>query len=247
MFEKLAFVILQAAFDIKKLPTFPLYLIAAVLTLTVAGAVNAQTEDAPKYEIGGQFTVLSRNKPTLVFPDVLIVPDDFEDVTRVGFGGRFTYNVTNNIALEAETNFFPNNKNDRDISVPAGEILQAQFGVKAGKRFSKFGFFGKARPGFVQFGEASKMTGTRTIVFNNQQYTVGEFTVGKATYFSMDVGGVVEFYPSRRIVTRFDLGDTIIRYGAYRRESFVLSQPFLQRPAETKHNFQFSAGVGFRF
>ena len=63
----------------------------------------------------------------------------------------------------------------------------------------------------------------------------------------MDVGGVVEFYPSSRIVTRFDFGDTIIRYGEYRRESFVASVPFLSRPPETKHNFQFSAGVGFRF
>ena len=35
-------------------------------------------------------------------------------------------------------------------------------------------------------------------------------------YFSMDVGGVVEFYPSRRIVTRLDIGDTIIRYGISR-------------------------------
>ena len=26
----------------------------------------------------------------------------------------------------------------------------------------------------------------------------------------MDIGGVVEFYPSRRIVTRFDAGDTIV-------------------------------------
>ena len=29
----------------------------------------------------------------------------------------------------------------------------------------------------------------------------------------MDVGGVVEFYPSKRIVTRFDAGDTIIHFG----------------------------------
>ncbi|MET0754136.1 MAG: hypothetical protein ABWZ66_12210 [Pyrinomonadaceae bacterium] len=79
MFEKSAFVILQTASGIKKLSVFLLYLIAAVLTLTVAGAVNAQTKDAPKYEIGG----------------------------------RFAHNVTNDISLEAETNFFPNNKNDR--------------------------------------------------------------------------------------------------------------------------------------
>jgi Outer membrane protein beta-barrel domain len=218
------------------------------LILIFSGAVNAQDEEVKKFEIGAQFTLLSRNKPTPLFQSPTIVPDDFEDSIRLGFGGRFTYNLTNNVALEAEGNFFPGNDNfDTDLSVPAGEIFQAQFGVKAGKRFSKFGIFGKARPGFVTFFKASRMTGTTTINFNNQQFTHGLFTTGKETDFSMDVGGVVEFYPSRRIVTRIDFGDTIIRYGEYRRESFVVSVPFLTRPPETKHNFQFSAGVGFRF
>ena len=218
------------------------------LVLIFLGAANAQTEDVAKFEIGGQFTVLARNKPTPIFPSPTIVPDDYEDSIRLGFGGRFTYNATNNVALEAEGNFFPGNDNfDGDLSVPAGETFQAQFGVKAGKRFSKFGIFGKARPGFVTFFDASRMTGTTTITFNNQQFTRGVFSTGKETDFSMDLGGVVEFYPSPRIVTRVDFGDTIIRYGEYRRESFVLSVPFLTRPAETKHNFQFSVGVGFRF
>ena len=218
------------------------------LILISCGAINAQSEDVSKFEVGAQFTVLSRNKPTLIFPSPTIVPDDYQASNRYGFGGRFTYNLTNSVAVEAEGNFFPGNDNfDNDLSAPSGEIFQSQFGVKAGKRFSKFGIFAKARPGFVTFFEASRMTGTTTITFNNQQFEHGLFTTGKETDFSMDLGGVVEFYPSRRIVTRVDFGDTIIRYGEYRRESFVLSVPFLTRPAETKHNFQFSVGVGFRF
>jgi hypothetical protein len=219
-----------------------------ILTITFFSAINAQDEDVPRFEIGGQFTVLSRNKPSPIFPTPTVVPDDYEDSIRLGFGGRFTYNLTNNVAVEAEGNLFPGNDNfENDLSTPGGEIFQAQFGVKAGKRFSKFGIFGKARPGFVTFFKASRMPGTTTIVFNNQQFTHGVFTSGKETNFSMDLGGVVEFYPSRRIVTRVDFGDTIIRYGEYRRESFILSVPFIARPPETKHNFQFSAGVGFRF
>ena len=217
------------------------------MILTFAGAINAQDEDVPKFEVGGQFTVLSGGRPTPISSLPIIVPDDFEDITRLGFGGRFTYNLTNTIAIEAEGNFFPNTKDFQDLSVPGGSVFQAQFGVKAGKRFSKIGIFGKARPGFVRFSEASRMTGTTTITFNNQQFTHGLFTLGSETDFSMDLGGVVEFYPSRRIVTRVDFGDTIIRYGVYQRESFILSVPFVQRPAETKHNFQFSAGIGFRF
>jgi len=30
--------------------------------------------------------------------------------------------------------------------------------------------------------------------------------------FALDVGGVLEFCPSRSVVMRFDLGDTIIRF-----------------------------------
>ena len=68
------------------------------------------------------------------------------------------------------------------------------------------------------------------------------------------VGGVVEFYPSRRIVTRFDVGDTVIRYGVYREAaalvcalSFPCTTQLFERAAETRHNLQLSAGVGFRF
>jgi len=218
------------------------------LILIFLGAVNAQDTDVPTFEIGAQFSLLSRNKPTPVFSSPTFVLDADKHSTRAGFGGRFTYNLTNSVAVEAEGNFFPGNDNSGNgLSVPAGEIFQAQFGVKAGKRFSKFGIFGKARPGFVTFSKASRMTGSTTIVFFNQQFTQELFTTGKETDFSMDLGGVIEYYPSRRIVTRFDFGDTIIRYGEYRRQSSVVSVPFFSRPAETKHNFQISAGVGFRF
>lgn len=207
----------------------------------------AQNEDTPRFEIGGHFSTLARKKPTPLFTSPTIVPDDFERENRYGFGARFTYNVTDNVALEAEGNFFPEKDDFRDLSLPDGDMYQAQFGIKIGKRFKRVGVFGKARPGFIRFTEVSKLIGTRTITFNNQQFTVGEFRVGKENYFSADIGGVVEFYPSRRVVTRFDIGDTIIRYDKYRRESFILSLPFLERPAETKHNLQFSAGIGFRF
>jgi hypothetical protein len=203
-------------------------------------------ESVPRYEIGGQFSLLSRNKPAPLFNSPTIVPDDFDHETRAGFGGRFTYNLTDHVAIEAESNFLPKS-GDRDLSVPDGHIYQGQFGVKVGKRFSKVGVFAKFRPGFVVFSQVSQLTGTRKITFGNQQFTVGDFRVGKETYFSTDIGGALEIYLSRRIVMRFDIGDTIIRYGTFRREGFSLSQAILERPAETKHNLQFSAGIGIRF
>jgi hypothetical protein len=55
------------------------------------------------------------------------------------------------------------------------------------------------------------------------------------TEAAFDMGGVVEFYPSRSTTVRFDLGDTIIRF----RDPGYATQ--------TTHNLQFSAGFGFRF
>ena len=63
----------------------------------------------------------------------------------------------------------------------------------------------------------------------------------------MDVGGVIELYVSRRIMTRMDIGDTIIKYGEFAGEGFSVSNAIIRRPPETRHNIQFTAGVGFRF
>jgi len=218
--------------------------VLAVLILMNVGA--AAQDSVPRFEIGGQFSLLSRNKPTPLFSSPTIVPDDFDHETRAGFGGRFSYNLTDYLAVEAEGNFFPKS-GESDLSVPDGHIYQGQFGVKAGKRFSKVGIFAKVRPGFVGFSRVSQLTGTRTITFGNQQFTVGDFRIGRDQFFSTDVGGVLEVYLSDRIMTRFDIGDTIIRYGTFRRAGFSLSQAILERPAEIRHNLQFSAGIGFRF
>ncbi len=230
-----------------------LFLYPLLTLLASPLAVSAQ-DKIPRTEVGGQFTFLNRTRPASQFD--FFVED--RTLTELGGGGRFTYNLTNAVALEAEGNFFPGR--DEFTEIPQGHILQAQFGVKAGKRFNKIGIFGKARPGFVTFSEVSKLTGFRRELLNIPfrgvfPVEVPEFRVGKASYLSADLGGVVEFYPSRRIVARFDIGDTIIRYGAFEQLALnvcPLSAPVCPidvfvRPEETKHSLQFSAGVSFRF
>lgn len=239
-----------------------LFIVAVIASLLLSGSEVLAQGDTPRFEIGGQFSLLFRNTPSSQF-DSFFEFDDFNDffprrVSKPGFGARFTYNRTKNIAFEAEGNFFPERQ---EVSgVPDGHIFQGQFGVKAGKRCEKVGFFGKLRPGFVTFTKSSHFTGIRGVfAFHPSRgmdvlLDVPQFRTGKATYFSTDVGGVVEFYPSRRIVTRFDIGDTIIRYGDYGEPAAVVCplccpcvpQLFL-RPAEAKHNLQFSVGVGIRF
>jgi len=65
-------------------------------------------------------------------------------------------------------------------------------------------------------------------------------------YPSLDVGGVIEFYVSPRWMARFDIGDTIIRYGDLRLPGFSISSPFIIE-GKTQHNLQLSSGIAFRF
>ena len=228
-------------------------LLTLTLSLFISNEVIAQ-DKVPRFEIGGQFSLLYPGKPTAQFDSIAKTPYKVEP----GFGGRFTYNFTNEIAFDAEGNFFPGRYEFLDA--PSGHIFQGLFGIKAGKRFKKIGIFGKARPGFLTFTKVSHLTniGLEIVQVRDGRFfprEAPEFRIGKASYLSADLGGVVEFYHSRRIVTRFDIGDTIIRYGAFQEpQSNVcpLIQPVcprtvFTRPEETKHSLQISAGVSFRF
>jgi hypothetical protein len=139
-----------------------------------------------------------------------------------GFGGRFAYNFTNNFAIDAEAAYFPEN--------PSGNFGQtvALAGLRAGIRSESFGAFAKLRPGVVRFG------GDFFRTYNNRSQN----------YFAVDVGASLEFYPSRRVIVRVDLGDTIVPF-----EDNTINgplPPYTIRPGTT-HNFQGSFGIGFRF
>ena len=58
------------------------------------------------------------------------------------------------------------------------------------------------------------------------------------TEFALDLGGIVEFYPTRRTVARVDFGDVMIRH----RSAAV-------PPCSdcTSHNFTSRFGIGLRF
>lgn len=207
---------------------------------------NGNDDDVPRLEVGVHFTSVSLNSPRAICPDLCIIGNGRGLLTNPGLGGRVTYNLHRNLGLEGEVNFFPRNLG-QGFNAPGGHMYQGQFGVKAGKRFETFGLFGKLRPGFVGFSQTRQLIGTHTLAFAGTSFTVGEFRIGRKEYFSMDAGGVLELYVSRRIMTRMDIGDTIIKYGEFVGEGFSLSTAIIRRPPETRHNFQFTAGVGFRF
>jgi hypothetical protein len=203
---------------------------------------SAPLDRSRKFEVGGQFSSLSVSVHERFFSG-LSAPFEFRDTqTAIGFGGRVTYNVNSSFAVEGEGNFFPADGIVANRGRSGGRILQGQFGIKTGKRFQRFGIFAKARPGVISFGRTVKID----VVDNSQAFPIITFRAERSSYFSTDVGGVLEFYPSSRIVTRFDGGDTIIRYGPTRLP-FGISPTIENIPPVTQHNFQFSAGVGVRF
>lgn len=217
----------------------------AIPLLLSALNTQAQTTDVPKYEVAADFSTLRLNSGT----------------TLPGVGGRFTYNINQHFALEAAGYFFPG-KCDTCIGEVTGGVAEGLFGVKAGKRFEKWGFFGKARPGIVSFGKgALNITPASPGGFPVQCFGPGPiappcftFETTRLTHAALDLGGVLEFYPSRRIVVRFDGGDTMIRYGQ-RTFNTMIQNPAtgaitvipITGPANTRHSFQFMGGVGFRF
>jgi hypothetical protein len=198
-------------------------LIPLLLTIITCASVAVAQSKKDKIEIGVQSTSLSLFHPDFAF-----------DETQTGIGGRVTYNFNRSIAAEAEINFFP----QKQIVLTAdGNAIQAQFGVKAGKRFEKFGVFGKVRPGFLSVDRVgSFVPGSNFLV-----------KIERQAFFTVDTGGVLELYPSRRTVVRFEAGDTVLRHPARFGQTLIINPTVeLLRPAKFKHNFQFTAGVSFR-
>lgn len=213
-------------------------LIVISLLLWSQPAVQAQDSDRfSKIEVGAQFSSLAVG-PTL--PRNAIAPEftALSSSREPGVGGRFSLNVTSHLAFDSEVNFFPRNE------PLGGSLVQALFGVKGGKRFKKFGLFAKARPGVASFNDITTEDGIDTVGQPPLQFNVPHFDVRRRNFFSMDVGGVVELYHSRRIFTRIDFGDTIIRYG--RGLFFDFDENTARSPGQTRHVIQFSAGISFR-
>ena len=199
-----------------------------LLVITFASVAVGQSKK-DKIEIGVQTTSLTIANPELPFDDV-----------QGGIGARITYNFNRSIAAEADINFFPQKQ---FILNADGSAIQAQFGVKLGKRFEKFGLFGKVRPGFLSVNRVGTFIPPGSQVPDPQF-----FSFERKTFFTLDIGGVLELYPSRRTVVRFEAGDTLLRHP----DRFPLGGVFPGQPpqpitpAEFTHNFQFTAGVGFR-
>ena len=214
--------------------------VAMLFGVRVAAQQPKSSDKLPTYEVGVDFTTFT-----------LIRSGE----THPGVGGRFTYNLNRHVAVDAAGYFSPGNCQFCSGEI-TGNITEGLFGIKAGQRFKRFGIFGKARPGFVNLSQGSfDLAPTGSSTFSP---TSGEipftFVTHNRTDFAVDVGPVLEIYPRKKILLRFDGGFIFERVGSHIFHSFsydpstnVFQPSPIQMPAFTRKRLQFTAGVGFRF
>jgi hypothetical protein len=151
------------------------------------------------------------------------------DQNQVAIGGRLSWNFSRHFGLDGEFDASPVRTANLTTAYQGGYLLQSFFGIKAGKRWDRFGMFGKFRPGLNSYSRV--ITG-----FSQSSF----FQFGERTDPAFDVGAITEFYVSRRILLRYDFGDTIIHYNSK-------SIGGVSAAGATRNNFQFSTSLAFRF
>jgi len=178
--------------------TFSRAALALFTVIGLAGQASAQSF-VPRVEVSGQFTTLRLS--------------DF-DATSLGLGGRVTYNLSRPVAVEGEYNFFLHD----DVTTTTGSLpglgiayqrrrSEAFFGAKIGfGGGERLRAFARVRPGFTRLTHQ----GVECV---GQVCAQALMLLAVPTYrteFALDLGGGIEFYPSRRTVARIDVGDTLI-------------------------------------
>ena len=186
---------------------------AIFFSLSVCASNTMAQESTPRYEVG------------IHVPTLSVTERDDHDT---GLGARFTYNLTNYLAVEAEGNRFLQTREGGGANEDQGF-----FGVKAGIRKKHYGVFAKVRPGYTRFYLLGTTPGPNS------------FEQGH-TRFAVDVGGVFEYYPHRNVAFRVDAGDTMINFKNgdffYQR----LDEPMFVRSG-LSHNLQINIGIALRF
>ena len=199
---------------------------AALLSSSVLVSPAMAQSDRPAIEVAGQAALLRLND---------------SGTTNAGLGGRFSWDVSRWVSVDAEVNYFP--KDNFEVPMPADPpgVFRVSYhrrrtdvlaGVKVGHRGGRLGLFGKVRPGFTHLTDRGiDCVGAvcALMLFARPEYR---------TEFALDLGGIVEFYPTRRTVARFDAGDVMIRHRS------AAAPPCSDC---TSHNFTSRLGVGFRF
>jgi hypothetical protein len=199
------------------------FLVIAPLIFFYAGRCDVQAQtDERRFEVSALYTTIDLQA---------------FDSRESGAGVRLSYNINKYLAVEAEGNVFEFSIGDH----PTDDFLAAQglLGIKTGMRHRWIGVFAKLRPGVANFPKLRVRQ--REFCFPIQ--SCGERR-RSGNRLAVDVGAVVELYPTEKIIVRMDFGDTMIRY---KDDAFFRSSTSVRINDGFSHNLQFAGGVGYRF
>jgi hypothetical protein len=190
---------------------------------------NEQETNIPgKWEFGPLFSALMISREG--------VTDNVR--TEPGAGGYFSYRFYGVLYLDGDLLYFPRGTNGAATPQDGGTILQATAGIKGGIRRNHFGFFGKVRPGIHSYSDALASVTTSTTGPNTYTYT-------RSNNFVLDLGGIVELYPSTRSTLRIEVGDTHLFFDT--RNVLVDGITESVPGGAMQHSIQFIVGYGWRF
>lgn len=184
---------------------------------------NEREEKIPgNWEFGPLFSAMAISREAL--------PQNVR--TEPGFGGYASYRFYGVFYLDGDVLYFPQGTS---LSGPhdGGTILQTLVGLKGGIRRNHFGFFGKVRPGFNSYSDAL-----------TSQSSSGN-TYARSTTFVLDLGGIIETYPTAHSTLRIEAGDTHIFFGTANVNIDGTVVPF--PGGKLQHTIQFVLGYGLRF
>lgn len=179
-------------------------------------AAGDSNNDTPRFELGVAFSGIH-----------------LSENNNFGVGARAVFNFNSAFSLEGEGNFFLNNSTPGILS--GGRAIEGLFGPKIGFRTDTVGIFGKVRPGFISFSSTAQ-----GVTLNPAVPSAFTIATGRLTEPALDLGTVIEIYPSKHWAWRTDIGDTVI---FYRPHTFFV----VPLPGTTRNNFQFGTGFQYRF
>jgi hypothetical protein len=193
-----------------------------VLLLVVLIVPDARPQqEYSRFEVSGQYSLIR------------LLDASGNAQSHSGFGGRLDVNLTRRLALESQLDFFPHHASPF-LQQQGGHALQALFGIRGKVIQSKhFAVYGLLRPGFLHFEKVAVFSSTLPV----------SFTTRPATYFLVDLGGGIEFYPSPRLITRFEISGNPYRIANF---TAPAASGFVVRPGQITDHFGISVGVGYR-
>jgi hypothetical protein len=185
------------------------------------GPFSKAQDQYTRVELGGQFSTVRESGSR------------GNAVNYYGFGGRFDWNFNRRFAFESQIDFFPKDVSPRFLT-QGGQTLQAIFGLRAKViQTRQFALFGLVRPGLFHFTNVQDF-GTNP---------ANPLITRPATYFTLNLGGGIEYYPSSRWVFRFDISGNPFRIP---NESANSGTATLKFPGKIEDTTRLSFGVAYR-